>query len=744
MKAYLLLSASALALTLTAAPALAADASSAPVVEELIVTATKREQTLQDVPISLAAVTGAAMEAQGVKQFTDLQSAVPNLQIDQTNGNYAITIRGLGSGASNLAFEQSVGLFIDGVYSSRARSLQTAFLDVARVEVVRGPQGALFGKNTNAGAISIVTRAPTRTFSAEARVGAEVAEGGWSASGFVSGPLSETLSARLAATAGKSGPYIENRFTGKDEYDTNYVGVRGQLLWQPTDNFDATLKLEGARNDINGGNIVFNKLGTNALSNLVRTTAGGPGKAQEWPAFWRATHTQRPDYNDTKSGQGVLTLNWGVGDWKLTSITSYSGIVADQEIDTDVSVLDLLDAHQSERSNQFFQEFRAVGTIGEKLDVVAGVTYMKTKLKIQQLVFYNGAPYGLAAFQANANRSLFQDGDSISPYVALDYHINDQWLVSGSLRYGRETKDAHIVHTYVGVLPANNLPYDLKGSRSESLWDYSAKVSYKVTPDAQLYLSYATGTKGGGFISNDGALYFNILYNKGRMDYEPEEAKSWEVGAKLRLLGGRGDLNVALFSTDFKNLQVSSYTGTSFTTGNAAAATSKGVEVETNWRPTEALTVGGSLAYLDAKYDDYPGAACVYNAPVTCLPATNNLKGYRLTRAPEWKGSAYVQYEHEVADGLTLTGRLSADYTDLSYYQSDMNPLNAQPAYTKVNARIALASDAGNWELAVIGSNLTNEVVFSQAFNVPLIGGDSHGVMINPPRTITIEAVKRF
>lgn len=744
MKSYLFLGASALALAVTSSAALAADQASPPVIEELIVTATKRAETLQDVPISLAAVTGDTLEAQAVHQFTDLQSVVPNLQIDQTNGNYAITIRGLGSGASNLAFEQSVGLFIDGVYSSRARSLQTAFLDVERVEVVRGPQGALFGKNTNAGAISIVTRAPSRTFGAEARVGAEVAEGGWNASGFISGPLGETLAARFSATAGRTGPYIENRLTGKDEYDTNYVGVRGQLLWEPTDDFDATLKLEGLRNDINGGNIVFNKLGSNAMSNLARTAAGGPGKAQEWPAFWRTSHSLRPEYNDTKTGTSVLTLNWLQGDWRLTSITSYQGIASDQAIDTDVSALDLLDAHQSERSNQFFQEFRALGTVGEKLDVAAGLTYMKTKLKITQLVFYNGAPYGLPVFQANANRSLFQDGDSLSPYVAVDYHLNDNWLVSGSLRYSRENKDARIVHSYVGTLPANNLPYDLTGDRSEGLWDYSAKVRYKITPNAQVYLSYGTGTKGGGFISNDGQLYFNILYNNGRMDYEPEEAKSWEVGAKLRLLEGRGDLNIALFSTDFKNLQVSSYTGTSFTTGNAAAATSKGVEVETNWRPAEYLTVGGSLAYLDAKYDDYPGAACVYNAPPTCRPATNNLKGYRLTRAPEWKGSAYVQVEAPVADGLTMSGRLSADYTDLSYYQSDMHPLNAQPAYTKLNARIGLASDAGGWELALIGSNLTNEVVFSQAFNVPLIGGDSHGVMINPPRTITIEAVKRF
>ena len=155
-------------LAMASSPAYAASEASAKV-DEIIVTATKRAQTLQEVPISLAAVTGDTLDAQAVRQFTDLQSMVPNLQIDQTNGNYAITIRGLGPGPGNLAFEQSVGLFVDGVYSSRARSLQTAFLDVERVEVVRGPQGALFGKNTNAGAISVISRAPSHDYQAEVR-----------------------------------------------------------------------------------------------------------------------------------------------------------------------------------------------------------------------------------------------------------------------------------------------------------------------------------------------------------------------------------------------------------------------------------------------------------------------------------------------------------------------------------------------------------------------------------------------
>lgn len=711
---------------------------------DIIVTATKRAQTLQEVPISLAAVSGAEIAERGMRQFTDLQAGVPNLQIDQTNGNYAITIRGLGSGASNLAFEQSVGLFVDGVYSGRARSLQTSFLDVERVEIVRGPQGALFGKNTNAGAISLISRAPTRDFQAEVRGGYELEHDGWTASSYLSGPVSDALAARLTVSAGRAGPYMENRLTGEDQYSNSYLAARGQVRWEPTNNFDGTLKVEWSKNDVNGGNIVFNNLGTCTLCNLARTRAGGPGVAQESPGFFRTSLSSRPEFNDTQTSVGVWTMNLDIGDFKLTSITSYQDVNADQQIDTDVGALTLLDVNQRERSNQFFQEVRLAGNIGDRLDVLGGITYISSDLLIRQLVFYNGTPNGVPTLNGNSNRTLDQTGDSISPYLALDYDVTDHVQLSSSLRYSRETKSADISQINVGSVPATNLPYSLNGKRKEGLWDYSAKARYQFSRKAQVYLSYATGTKGGGFISNDGLLRFNIINSGATIDFKPERAKSWELGGKFKLLENRGDLNVALFTTDFENLQVSSFTGTSFTTGNAAKARSRGVEVETNWRPTDHFGFGGTIAYLDAKYLDYPGAACQFNAPPTCVAATNNVAGTVLTRAPKWKASGYLRGSVPVTEDLELSGRVSADYTARSFYQGDLNPLNSQPGYTKFDARLALKSDAGRWDIAVIGRNLANKVTFSQAFNVPLIGGNTHGVVINSPRTIAIEVSKQF
>jgi iron complex outermembrane recepter protein len=316
-------------------------------------------------------------------------------------------------------------------------------------------------------------------------------------------------------------------------------------------------------------------------------------------------------------------------------------------------------------------------------------------------------------------------------------------VVSGSLRYSREEKTGNATHAVTGVLPPTFRPYNLKEKRSEGLWDYSARVRYEFTPDASVYLSYATGTKGGGFVSNDSLLLTNILAGLARFQYEDEQAKSWELGGKFRFFGGRGALNVALFHTKFLNLQVSQFNGTAFVTGNAAEATTKGVELDTIWKLGPFLQVGGNLGYLDARYDDYPGGQCLFNAPPGCLPQNNNLAGSRLVRAPEWKGEAFIEADYPVG-GWEVSGRISADYTSRSYFQPDLHPLNSQKAFTKWNARVALRPADAPWEVALIGRNLTNEATLSQAFNNPNFGGNSHVVMVGQPRMVTLEFSLRY
>lgn len=714
--------------------------------ETVTVTATKKAESLQNVPISLVALSGATIEKSGFKEFTDLATAVPNLEINQTNGNFALTMRGLGSGPGNLAFEQSVGLFIDGVYSSRARALQVPFLDIERVEVVRGPQGALFGKNTNAGAISMITRKPTDDFEYELTSGYEAEQGGYAFNGFISGPLSDTLDGRISAEKGYSGSTIDNRLTGQHDNAQHYVAVRGQLQWKPTEKFSALLKVEGFKNDYNGAPFEYNSIGDLATCGLCRIelgASGGAGVAQVTPGFWRTARSLHPEYNRTKSGNATLTFNWDVGGWNLTSITAYQGVTSHQANDPTGGGLTFLFAYQDEHSNQFSTEFRGEHQFSNGLDVTGGFTYIRTKLNVEQQVIYSGATAPFPFPNGISDRPLNQDGESFSPYILATYQVTDHLDLTGSLRYSRETKDADIVHKVTGALGPTNLPYNLRGHLTEGLWDYSAKARYAFNPSASVYVSYATGTKAGGFVSNNSTLYYDILHNGASVDYNAEKAQSWEIGGKFLFLNDTANLNIALFDTSFNNLQVSTFVNTTFLTGNAAKAHSRGVEVESNWRLDSHFTIGGNAAYLDAKYDDYPGGACLYNAPPACAPATNNLKGSPLLRAPKWKGSAYIEAQTPIWSAMRLSGRLSLDYTARSYFQPDLNPFNSQPANTKFDARVALSDSDDRWEIAVIGRNLTNKVTWGQAFTTPVVAGNSHIVVVNAPRTIMIQATIR-
>jgi iron complex outermembrane receptor protein len=647
-------------------------------------------------------------------------------------------MRGLGAGTGNLSFEQSVGLFIDGVYLSRSRAFQNPLLDVQRVEVVRGPQGALFGKNTNAGAISVVTRRPTRELEGFIRASGEVEHGGWNLEGAMSGPISDTLSVRLTGRAGSIGDYMHNTITGRNENGSQYEAVRGQLLWEPTDAFEALLKVEHSSNRIAGGTTVFNNIGSAscALCNAVRNSGED---VPEYPSFRRAARTINPEYDNTKTTMAELTMNLDVGDWTVTSVTAWQDLDGGVNSDYD-GPLTFLESDITEKSNSLFQEVRAQREVGDGGSFIAGLTYIDTNLHIQQASLFNAASAGVALpLNGLSTRQFDQTGNSWSPFVSLEVPVTEQIMLSGSLRYSHEKREGNARSFSDGVFPPTYLPYDITETRKENLWDYSLRARYEFTPEAYVYLSYATGTKGGGFVSNDALLLYNIQNGLATFQFDSERARSWEIGGKFRFLDGKGQLNIALFRTHFADLQVSEYNGTAFITGNAASAISQGVEIDTdigigdNWR------IGGSLGYLDAHYKDYPGGACLYDAPATCTPQTNNLAGTRLVRAPEWTANGFIEGKYPVSSSLYALARVSANYQSRSFFQPDMNPLNSQPAFTKYDARIAVGREDGKWELALVGRNLTDKVTTTQGFSTPTFGGDSHMAMVAAPRTVTVQ-----
>ncbi|MCC7489184.1 MAG: TonB-dependent receptor [Gammaproteobacteria bacterium] len=782
--------------------ALAQTAKARGALDEIIVTTTKREETLQDVPISVGVVTGKAVEEFGMQGFEEVQNHVPNLVIQETLGSYQIRIRGLGSGASQLSFVSAVGTFVDGVYCGRPRCFQNPLFDIERIEVVRGPQGALFGKNTIAGAVSTISKGPTDDLYAEVSTGVELAEGGYNLSGIVSGPISDTLGFRVAAKHENLDGYIKNTSTGKDENAVDANLVRGILDWNPTENLKVRLKAEVADRDYDGY--------TTQLLAL-----GGYGTALPFSmpeAFDHKTSTNviYPDgqFDRTDSANYALQVDWQLGGgYTLTSITGAIGFDFKRRT-TAVGYKQLfVDTQITEDYEQYSQELRFLSPTGGFFDYVVGLYYSEDDSRISQL-----SPFVAPAFvpdppgsgtpndpntktYTGSDRAYHGEGDTLSAYASGTFHFFDDRLrtILG-IRVGEDTLDGNSTntngrydratntwiwlpdYTYLPI-GALNKEFDISSSRDERYTLPSVTLQYDMTDEVMLYASYAKGFKGGGFIANDATTGNNVLAkaaadpawaleyagmstindvqlhdgitlkeNNGVYDYKPEKANSYEIGAKMNFLGGGLSWNVALFRTEFENLQTSQYDGVRFITRNAAEATSQGVETDVQWLVNDNLTLGLNAAYNDAKYDTYKNTFCkVIDIQGTlavpgCVNGQGDLSGERIDRAPEYSGSLTIDWESPLTAGTLLRVNGAMTYSDDYFIQANMSPLYEQDAFTKYDLRVAVADVDDSWEVALIGRNLSDELTLQHAFQVSVF----HAASVSTPRYVTLQGTMKF
>lgn len=641
--------------------------------EEVTVTATKRAETLQDVPISVGVVTGKTIERLNIGGFEDLQNFVPNLLVHETLGSYQIRIRGLGSGAAQLAFVSAVGNFVDGVYCGRPRCFQEPMFDIERVEVVRGPQGALFGKNTIAGAISVTSALPTDHFEGKLTAGTELEWGGYNASGYFSGPISDTLSARLAFKRERANGFVKNLYTGKwDNAQDNSI-VRGTIQWKPSETFSLIAKAEKAKRDYDGYTVQL--IGYGGYGSRYYASgefpAGDPRAGQLIP-FSRPEKLDHysnvrsifPDgqFDNTNASNYSLTMNLDIGGYTLTSITGDVKFDFRRRTSATGSTELFVDTEISEDYDQKSQEFRLTSPKGEFFDFIGGLFYSKDDSAIAQW-----SPYKVptSTVLSSGVRSYRGKIESKSAYLSGTFHfaenraraiVGARWgedTINGNSRLVNGTFDAvanafvPLPTDFVYIPPgASNKEFNVSSRRKENYADPSLTVQFDSTDDIMLYASYARGFKAGGFLANDGTVGNNIQaevtrttsggvsswaqkyigqntltdaqllsgitlgQDNGIYDYKPEKAKSIEIGAKMKFADGKVRWNVALFNTKFSDLQTSQYDGVRFITRNAAKATSKGLESEFDWAINENLTARWDAAYVSAKYDEYKNSFC--------------------------------------------------------------------------------------------------------------------------------------
>ena len=706
-------------------------------VETAIVTALKREQNIQDVPLSITVIERGELEAFNKGDLRSLQASVPGLFIETSPTNQGLFLRGFGSSPTNPAFDQSVSLFQDGLYLGRARQFMAPFFDVERIEVLPGPQGAVVGKDTAAGAISIVTANPTDDFQGSASALYNFDRDGAEATGFVSGPIAPTLTARLAIKYRDLDGYLRNIATGTDDPSSKQILGRLGLRWAPGEDFDLVAKFEVGRTRAGGSHV----------SNLP---AAGPfrlsGVKNAAKPFGQDERDDQHGYNHT------IAANLRSGGYTLTSITGFSGF--DSSTLSGAAALNPENYYVAwyEGFDQQSQEIRLTSPAGKRFDFVVGGYWDHSRDRIFQVSRYDV----LGAFNGEATIDFRQSSQTLSLFAQGVLRVTDGLRLLSSVRQtwiekrGRADRVLTFGPALTGLLGPVG-PVRIK----EDLFDPSITAQADVTPNVMLYAGYSRGSKAGGY---DAA---NASAVAARFAFRPETSESLEIGEKGTFFDGRLVLNISAFHLKFDDLQVSSYVPPDgLQTSNAASATSKGLEAAAVWRATDRLRFTASGAFLRAKYGDFPGAPCRTDQPASVCSSTapigatnnqanNNDRGLRLPFTPEWSGDLQGEFTQPLPDGLSITLMTAAHYRSDVWIDTSYTPITGkQPGVVKFDARLELDGPQGRWTLGLVGTNLTNKLTAGQSFVWPLEtlpgGAPVVGVFIEEGRTISVQGRVNF
>lgn len=769
MKKTILLGTCSLGVALLTAPAIAQQGDAAPAEQAerklatVTVTATKREESLQDVPIAVSVIGGDELAENAVSTLEDASSMIPNVTVAEGSVADSIFIRGIGSGV-NIGFEQSVGTFIDGVYYGRGRSTRNPFFDLARVEVLKGPQATLFGKNTIAGAFNITTARPTDEFEGRVMASFEPEYDGKAVEAIFSGPLAEGVSARVGGRFFESDGYVENTLNGESEQTREDYILRGQLLLEPSDTLEILLKAEVSE---------FNSSGephqiTQASPLIQALTQGIDPQAEFNLDYTRSAPGTGPTFGlegeDTSADSFAMTINWDLGDFRITSITSQLGYDYDVWRDTDYTNLSFLTQNEIQDYSAFGQELRLTSPTSDQFEYIVGAYYSSEELSNDKRVDadFNSVPpvagfltgsFGVpvAALTGSRNQRFQQDTTSWAVFAQGTWYLTEQLRFTGGLRYTEDEKDSvkELFYSTIGTNDVNplvsavypNLGFGVvqavtNRSRSEDAVTGEAIIEYDWTDDVMLFARYARGFKAGGFDED------NVQDSPDSAVFEPETVDSFEAGIKSEFANGAGRFNATVFFNTFEDLQVSTFDGVaSFIVGNAASAETVGVEADIAYQVTNAWDIAASIGILDATYKDFPNGPAVFGGG-----ASQDLSGRPLQFAPDVTLNFMTGYEAEVFSGWIGRGEISGYYNSGYEVPGDLDPFLAQDSFFKLGARLSLGSYDGNWDFSLIGKNLTDEATTQWGNDVPLgnLLGNNYFQRIDPPRTVTIQAVRNF
>jgi iron complex outermembrane receptor protein len=735
----------------------AADASSANL-EEIVVTARKRAESLQETPIAISAFTAESLERQQIVSTEDLDQVAPNLQfaaygpLTGNNSAAQVFIRGIGQTDGSSGVDPGVGLYIDDVYMGRAVGGVMDFRDIAGVQILRGPQGTLFGRNTIGGAVLLTTALPGDEFGGTVRVGVgddDLREGFFA----VDLPITAGLAARISAGARKRDGYVTRIYDNMDLGDEDTLTTQAVLRWQ-TDPVTLTLRGDYTREDENGSPFVFATINEAQVFPIFASVAAGCSNGAGAPSFPPPVPVPQDLVDPRCANDASWNLgkyrnggtapasswleNWGVSAvaefgfteaFSLKSVTAYRELKWKGQRDADNTPLTILHTDYQSDGHQFSQELQALVEVGP-LKGVVGLFYFDEKVTdLLQVPIAAGVGAPAQVLQGSRDYQLaYLDNENWAAFTQWTYDITDALSLTAGIRYTEETKGARIIGFTTApvnaptIIPDFLRPYTIDGAgmivqgnvipagqTSPGLHvrpdpfenDYSsttgsASIQYKITDKVMTYLSWSQGFKSGGF---------NQRFNSVTFDYTPlsfkeETAETIELGFKSDIAGVLR-LNAAIFETDYEDMQLIYRVGVVPVLFNAGKATIRGGEIEFTYAPG-ALIVEGSVGYLDDEFDSITPIV-VPGSPVTATVTPNN----SLPFTPEWQANIGIGYEIG-GPKVTFTPRVNISYTDSQYFDAANSPEVAQlEDVTLVNVSLTLAT--GAWKIRAGINNVTDK-----------------------------------
>jgi iron complex outermembrane receptor protein len=640
--------------------------------EEVVVTALKRDTRLLDTPAAISAVGPEMLRDQQITSLADLSTKIPSLQTNQQSGIDYVSIRGITINSTTGAIENPVAIHVDGAYLAQTTSLDFLMLDLASVEVLRGPQGTLYGRNSTGGAINFVTAKPTDT--AEGLVSASY--GNYETArvtAVLSGPLSSTLSGRIAVLGARQGEgFIENETTGNTIGEMEAAGVRGALRWAPSDETTLDLSMFAYYEDNDGNaNIRKNPFNAVALTRnpILATSRENLGKRRVFLDY--EPHGQRAAQGAILTGQ--FEFSPSVSLKTITSYTDVGTVVLD--VDTDGSEISLGAYNRREDTYSAQQEIDLnFSLLDERFTGLVGVFYDRERWNLDARLPWLDNPQGFVSVGPvlpvnSATVSDFrQRTTSKAIFTDFNYQLTDRFSLFGGYRVSQDKRELTLTTGLAGL--PGEVGLTCRGQSFEAKFDSeTGKVGAKYAfGSGSVYLQFQQGFKAGG------------LQPFGCPDpYEPEELDSWEAGYKTSLLNGKLVVNLAAFHYDYTNLQVTQIVNNTSRTDNAAAATVKGVELDGVWRVASMLRADVAVSYLDATFDEYSDMDSL-NPQL----GFQDLSGRRLIRAPEISGTAGLEAELAFAPG-TFTLRGEVFHSARQYFRPYEEKADSQDPYSLVN-----------------------------------------------------------